>query len=85
MKQIIILLLIILLCAVLFKTTEGFSPYGPYQIGNNMYQYALGNATAGVNAIGGKEQEKQNAGAPTVTRIQPGNPQNVWAEYKKQP
>ena len=85
MKRIIVILLIILVLYFAFQTYEGFSPYGPYQIGNNKYQNAGGNAPAGVNALPGQEQMQQNATAASVDSVKPGNPQNVWAEYKQQP
>jgi hypothetical protein len=86
MTQIIlILLIIVLVCFFCMRFSEGFTPYGPYQIGNNEYQYGLGNAPAGVNALPGELQYGQNAGVPSVNPVPPGNPQNVWAEYKKQP
>jgi len=87
MKQIILILLgiaLVYFCCMQFS--EGFStPYGPYQIGNNAYQNGLGNAPAGVNAVAGQPQYEQNAGVPSVNPVPPGNPQNVWAEYKRQP
>jgi hypothetical protein len=86
MKQIIIILLIVVLGYFLFmRYSEGFTPYGPYQIGNNQYQHGLGDAPAGVNATGGAEQQEENAHAASVDPVQPGNPQNVWADYKMQP
>jgi len=63
---------------------EGFTPYGPYQIGRE-YQNGLGSAPAGVNALPGKLQYEQNAGAPSVDRVKPGNSQNTYPEYKQQP
>ena len=65
--------------------SEGFTPYGPYQIGNNQFQNGLGNAPPGVNALPGAIQYEQNAGAASVDRVKPGNPQNVWDDYKIQP
>ena len=86
MKQIIIVLLVFaLICFTCMQFSEGFTPYGPYPIGNNQYQHGLGDAPAGVNALSGKEQQEENAHAPTVDSVPPGNPQNVWGGYKMQP
>ena len=83
MKVIIGLLIILLIIFCLTKGSEGFSPYGPYKI--NSFKGGLGNAPPGVNAFPGADQEKQNAYSDHVNPVQPGNPQNVWAEYKRQP
>ena len=85
MKHIILILLIVLIATLLFQSSEGFTPYGPYQIGNNQYQNAHGNAPPGVHAMNGKDELRDNAYAASVDPVQPGNPQNVWPEYKKQP
>ena len=85
MKLLILLLALVLVCFLCMQFSEGFTPYGPYQIGNNTLQNALGNAPPGVNALPGAIQYKQNAGAASVDHIKPGNPQNVWDDYKIQP
>jgi hypothetical protein len=86
MKHIIVILLIILIAYFCFQSYyEGFTPYGPYQIGNNAYQNAGGSAPAGVNALPGAQQMVQNATVASVDPVPSGNPQNVLAEYKQQP
>jgi hypothetical protein len=50
------------------------------------YENSHGSAPAGVNALSGLEQRKQNAGAPYVNQAyEQGNPQNTNPEFKKQP
>ena len=83
MKLILVLLLILFVIFCLTKGSEGFSPYGPYMI--NSFKGGLGNAPPGVNALPGADQEKQNTHSDHVNPVQSGNPQNVWAEYKRQP
>jgi len=85
MKLLILLLALVLICFLSIQFSEGFTPYGPYQIGTNTYQNALGNAPPGVNAMPGALQYEQNAGAASVDRVRSGNPQNVWNDYKMQP
>jgi hypothetical protein len=83
--KLIIILLIILVCVLLLRPyTEGFTPYGPYQIGGE-YQNALGSAPAGINALSGELQYQQNSNATSVNRVKPGNSQNTYPEYKQQP
>jgi hypothetical protein len=83
MKLIIVLLIILLVVFCLTKGSEGFSPYGPYII--NEFKGGIGSAPAGVNALPGAPQEKQNAYSDHVNPVQPRNPQNVWPQYKRQP
>jgi hypothetical protein len=77
----LIILLIVLLCVILYfsNVTEGFSAYGPYII--NVFKGGLGSAPAGVNALPGAKQEDQNAHAPHVNAVQPGNPQSARAAF----
>jgi hypothetical protein len=77
----LIILLIVLLCVILYfsNVTEGFSAYGPYII--NAFKGGLGSAPAGVNALPGAKQEDQNAHAPHVNAVQPGNPQSARAAF----
>lgn len=78
--KLIIILLIVLVCILYFSNVaEGFSPYGPYII--NAFKGGLGSAPAGVNALPGKGQEEQNAYAPHVAAVQPGNPQSARAAF----
>ena len=84
MKRIIVIFLIILVLYFAFQTYEGFSPYGPYQLGSTL-QNAGGNTPPGVNALPGFEEMQQNASAASVDPVPSGNPQNVWPQYKEQP
>jgi len=86
MKHIVVIFLIILIGYVCFRSYyEGFTPYGPYHIGDIQYQNAGGNAPAGVNAIPGNDQMKFNKYASHVNPVPSGNPQNVFASLKRQP
>ena len=50
------------------------------------YENSHGSAPAGVNAVPGLKQQKENAGAPYVNQVyEQGNPQNTTPEFKKQP
>jgi len=46
---------------------------------------AHGNAPAGIGALPGHDQEEENAHAPYVNPVPPGNPQNTDPKFKKQP
>jgi len=83
MKLIIGLLIILIVLFCLTNVSEGFSPYGPYMI--NEFKGGNGSAPAGVNALPGLQQFQQNANASSVDPVHPGNPQNVYPEYKQQP
>jgi hypothetical protein len=47
----------------------------------NAFKGGLGSAPAGVNALPGAKQEDQNAHAPHVNAVQPGNPQSARAAF----
>jgi hypothetical protein len=68
-----------------FIPSEGFTGYANE---SSLYGYedAHGSAPAGVNAISGEIQYKQNADSPSVNAANKlGNPQNTLPELKKQP
>ena len=86
MKHIAVIFLIVLIGYLYFRSYyEGFTPYGPYHIGDNQYQNAGGSAPARVNAISGSDQMKFNKHAQHVNPVPSGNPQNVYASLKRQP
>jgi hypothetical protein len=94
--KIIILIAIVLLAIVAFRVMRHKGPVA-YNALNTIselftnpthisYENSHGSAPAGVNALPGLEQRKQNAGAPYVNQVyEQGNPQNTNPEFKKQP
>ena len=58
----ILLVVLIVVCVFMYMNRlEGFTPYGPYQIGENNYQNGLGSKFPGMSDTPGVEQMKHRS------------------------
>lgn len=100
MEQYILVFIIVVLVGILlwnrscivkegFEAEHGAIQYAVGEATGEVLSDALanahGNAPAGVGALPGHDQEQENAHAPYVDLVPPGNPQNTDPNYKKQP
>jgi hypothetical protein len=101
-RQLIVVFLIVVIILMVLKyldkrskenqyyrqfVTEGFDEKGGWDLASSTnYENAHGSAPAGVNALPGDEQYRQNSAALHVDHAnKTGNPQNTFPELKKQP